>query len=115
MPDHTPTSWIETELSNALVPGSRRAEFLEVLGRASWVPVHGRHPFSQGYAVRTALARIPNALETTYSQLWTVHTDKEGERHYSIVGLRTRQQEIVFLDDGDMTMQGVLIRPATTG
>ncbi|MFD4247299.1 hypothetical protein ACFWP3_37785 [Streptomyces sp. NPDC058525] len=116
MSEHThPTSWIETELSNALVPESRRAEFLEGLDGASWVPVQGTHPFSQGYAVRAALSRIPDALEATYSQTWTVRPDEEGERHYTVIGLRTRRQEIVLLDDGDMTVQGVLIRPATTG
>ncbi|MFJ9580642.1 hypothetical protein ACIRQF_30165 [Streptomyces sp. NPDC101191] len=94
----------------ALIPENLRTEFLERLEDASWVPVQGSHPFSQGYALRTALRRIPNAREATYSQTWTVHTGQEGERHHTVLGLRTPRQEIFFLDDGDMTMQGVLIR-----
>ena len=113
MSEHTRTSWIDAEAARALVPEGRRTEFLAGLDEASWVPVQGTHPFSQGYAVRTALSRIPNALEATYSQTWTVQ-GQEGERHHTIIGLRTSQQEIIFLDDGDMTMQGVLIRPAST-
>lgn len=114
MSEHTHLDWIEVEAATALVPKSLRAEFLERLEDASWVLVQGRHPFSQGYAVRTALSRIPDAREATYSQTWTVHKGQKGEGHHTVIGLRTSRQEIFFLDDGDMTMQGVLIRPAST-
>lgn len=111
MSDHTQTSWIEVEAATDLVPEDRRAEFLEELVLASWVPVQGTHPFSQGCAVRTGLARIRNALETTYSQTWRVSMPEE--RHHTVVGFRTPKQELFFLDDGDMRMQCVLIRPVT--
>ncbi|MFF1678344.1 hypothetical protein ACFVYG_20180 [Streptomyces sp. NPDC058256] len=114
MAEHKLTSWIEVEAATALVPGNRRAEFLGALDGAVWVPVQGTHPFSQGYAVRTALSRVPGAIEATYSHTWTARPGHEGERHHTVIGLRTPRQEIFFLDDGDMAMQGVLIRPAST-
>ncbi|MGW3387312.1 hypothetical protein [Streptomyces cinereoruber] len=113
MTKHTRTIWIEVDAATDLVPENRRSELLEVIKSADWVPVHGTHPFSQGYAVHTALTRIPNALETTYSQTWTVPQPTD-DRTYSVIGLRTSLQELFFLDDGDSTMQGVLIRPAST-
>ncbi|WP_435060369.1 hypothetical protein [Streptomyces sp. bgisy060] len=112
MSEHNRTSWIEVDAATDLVPENRRTELLEVIKSADWVPVHGTHPFSQGYAVRTALTRIPNALETTYSQMWTVPRP-EG-RAYTVIGLRTSLQELFFLDDGDRSMQCVLIRPVST-
>ncbi|MEU6290204.1 hypothetical protein K388_06021 [Streptomyces sp. KhCrAH-43] len=112
MSEHTRTSWIEVDAATDLVPENRRTELLEVIKSADWVPVHGTHPFSQGYAVRTALTRIPNALETTYSQMWTV--PQPDVRTYSVIGLRTSLQELFFLDDGDRSMQCVLIRPVST-
>jgi hypothetical protein len=112
MSEHTRTSWIEVAAATDLVPEDRRAELLEVIESADWVPVHGTHPFSQGFAVRTALTRIRNAIETTYSQTWTV-PQPEG-RTYGVIGLRTSLQELFFLDDGDRSMQCVLIRPAST-
>ena len=111
MSEHTRTSWIEAEGATDLVPENRRPELLKVIESADWVPVHGSHPFSQGYAVRTALTHIPNARETTYSKMWTV--PQPENRTYSVIGLRTSRQELFFLDDGDRSMQCVLIRPVT--
>ena len=65
-------------------------------------------------AVRTAMSRVPEAHEATYSQTWSVQKGQEVERHHAVIGLRTSRQESFFLDDGDMTMQGVLIRPDST-
>ncbi|WP_184502985.1 hypothetical protein [Streptomyces botrytidirepellens] len=113
MSEHTHPSWVEAEAAKALVPENRRAEFLARLDGASWVPVKETHPFLQAYAVRTALSGVPDAHEATYSQIWTT-PGQEGERHHTVVGLRTSRQEIFFLDDGDVTMQGVLIRPSST-
>ncbi|WP_331732939.1 hypothetical protein OG613_48965 (plasmid) [Streptomyces sp. NBC_00015] len=111
MSEDTHTSWIESATATALIPESRRTEFLGVLDGATWLPVQGTHPFSQGYAVREAWKRIPNAYEATYSQSWTAHPGQEAEGHHTIIGLRTSLQELFFLDDGVITMQGVLIRP----
>ncbi|MGW6202156.1 hypothetical protein ACWF9B_00655 [Streptomyces sp. NPDC055089] len=107
MSDDSQTSWIEVEAAADLVPEDRRAEFLEELVPASWVPVQGSHPFSQGFAVRTGLERIRNAREQT----WRVSMPEK--RHHTVVGFRTPKQELFFLDDGDMRMQCVLIRPVT--
>ncbi|MFF7115460.1 hypothetical protein ACFY91_24555 [Streptomyces albogriseolus] len=112
MSDHTRTSWIDVEGATDLVPANRRSELLEAIRTADWVAVYGTHPFSQGFAVRTALTRIPNALEATYSQTWTV--PQPEDRTYSVIGLRTSLQELFFLDDGDTSLQCVLIRPVST-
>lgn len=107
-PEATRTDWID--IGKGTVPTRRRDEFLAVAEDLTWHEPTGSHPFSPAHALMAVIREfdIRGVQAIAYSGAWTAPDGPETAT-YQVLGVRTRRQRLIFVDEGVRVVPVVIL------